>query len=630
MSVVDEKLVFEAAGGDQDSLDRLAIEARPEIKAFLFRTTLNEDLADDLTQETLLQVISSLGELRNPQSFWPWVLRIAVNKMNQHYRVTRQETTSLPRIEQHIAEQVGDFEQSFGSNLDRKDLSLRIVNALKKLKEKHRAVISMRCLDDMPYKHIAEAMNCSQLHARVTFVRAKKHLKKELIRQGVKTAPLIVVITLFGRSTVESSKAASVTVGSASMEASGLAHTVAAVTTKKAAVIAAGAILTAAFIANLPEDSVVYRKGVNSVHFVVQARNEESRWGSLSSGAYEKWCYFPEGVEGPMILRMQRWDPAMRQKLCGWLQDENGNYYYNTGNNTVYVLNERLGGFLEMPTDTVQMASFIAQQQPKLKDVKDERDSRSGLLVSRTDNRFKDAPDFHAVYEYNHADPCGFRPFWPADANMKDLRTPMHRRGWTCFNVSGNFYKQKITGNGCIPFVLSASHSHPAWIRIKIGEGCELVDTRIAAWIDRGRGNIRTLPAGTFLNGLCRPWSGYSALDVIRRDAAAAGIAFQTFFNEDMSWAQVALTVPNGSRQTSVIYEVDLLMDVVKSININSGGDKESESINLVFNYLENMPDLQRDFSEPALPRTAGASSGGTINHWLADLAASKILGDVN
>ena len=40
---------------------------------------------------------------------------------------------------------------------------------------------------------------------------------------------------------------------------------------------------------------------------------------SLSKGAYEQWFFFPEGVEGPLLKMVQRWDPEVKNKLCSWL-----------------------------------------------------------------------------------------------------------------------------------------------------------------------------------------------------------------------------------------------------------------------------------------------------------------------
>ncbi len=632
MDAIDTQLIEAAAKGGKQEMDRLAEMVTPSIKAFLFRVTLNRELAEDLTQETLMQMVSSLGDLRDHSRFRPWIYRIANNKANQYYRKEKKKKSdvSLDQLTENLGSGIAAAEQTVSRELDRKESAKIISDCIAGLTEKYRAVISMRCFEDMPYKHIAESMGCSELNSRVLFVRAKRSLKKKLVRRGIKTVPLVTIITLFGKATVRESMASDVSVVSSSLESSFAAETIATLTSKKtAAVAAAGLVIAAAAtMVKMPEDSVLLRDGVNSVHYVMQARNEEQRWGSLTKGAYEKWCYFPEGVDGPMLLRMQRWDTQMKQRLCSWLQNEDASFYYNTGNHTVYVLNERLGGFLEMPTDPPAMAAFITEHQPELTEMENKRCEQSGLLLAKTDHRFEDAQDFETIYEYNNTDPCYFKPFWPKDSKIQDLRTPMHKRGWTYFTVTGKYKDKPVTGKGCIPFVLSAAEKHPAWLRIELADEIIIADTDKKAWVRNIKDKlVAGYKPGTFLKGLARPWLGYNAIDTVRRDAAGQQIPFETFFNEDFTWAQVVLDVSNQDEKIAVVYEIDLLLDLVKSINITRYKNSEKEAVELVFNYIMDVDNLRDNFVRPQAP-----SEGEYIEypseriHWLVEMGSAKLI----
>jgi hypothetical protein len=261
-----------------------------------------------------------------------------------------------------------------------------------------------------------------------------------------------------------------------------------------------------------------------------------------------------------------------------------------------------------------------------------QRCEKSGLLLATTDNRFEDAPDFETVYEYNNTDPCYFKPFWPEDSKIKDLRTPMHKRGWTYFTVTGKYKDKSVEGKGCIPFVLSAAEEHPAWLQINLGEDMLIADTDKKAWIrDKSDNYVSIYKSGTFLRGLARPWLGYNAIDTVRRDAAKQNIPFETFFNEDFTWAQIVLDISDDNNKLAVVYEIDLLLDIVKSINITLYKGAVKETIDLVFNYMMDIDDVESDFIKPNMP-----AQGDNIEyasekiHWLVEMGTGNLLANNN
>jgi DNA-directed RNA polymerase specialized sigma24 family protein len=79
-------LVRQARQGGGGKMDELAAQAQPRINAFFLRTTLNPELTDDLTQDTLLTMIVQIPHLEKTESFWPWLYRIAWSKLQQHRR----------------------------------------------------------------------------------------------------------------------------------------------------------------------------------------------------------------------------------------------------------------------------------------------------------------------------------------------------------------------------------------------------------------------------------------------------------------------------------------------------------------------------------------------------------------
>jgi len=78
------RLVQQSQLGDKDSLNRLAEAVRVRLYSYIYRCTLAEDISHDIVQESILKMLESLGDLRQVDQFWPWLYKIALNKIHSH------------------------------------------------------------------------------------------------------------------------------------------------------------------------------------------------------------------------------------------------------------------------------------------------------------------------------------------------------------------------------------------------------------------------------------------------------------------------------------------------------------------------------------------------------------------
>ena len=79
------RLVRKAQLGDKESLDHLTELAEERLRVDLYRLTLQDDLAQEVVQETLFEMLRVLNNLKEANRFWPWLYRIAINKVRLHY-----------------------------------------------------------------------------------------------------------------------------------------------------------------------------------------------------------------------------------------------------------------------------------------------------------------------------------------------------------------------------------------------------------------------------------------------------------------------------------------------------------------------------------------------------------------
>lgn len=528
-----------------------------------------------------------------------------------------------------------DHRQSEGLRRSaQKELSKKVMLAMKQLKRQYRAVLSLRCFEQLSYSDVAVAMQCSEVRARVLFFRAKQALKKQLSHQGLSKSLLLMCLGLFGKLTAPAEAASSsCTVTAASTKVGLTAALIGTAGTKlgiaTAAAVAIG-LAGAGSVSVLSESDLPARAAVKSFHFTAQLRNSDpGALSSLSKGAYEQWFCCPEGVDGPMFMRMQRWDPRQRNELCRpWLQNGQGNFYYNSGEKRVYINNYRV--FWSnlrvrcLPTDTAEFTDFLSQVEGGMSGVRHTRDAKTGLLVDAVDNRFVDARNFRTHYGYNTLDDGQFEYRWPAEVPVVDQRDRMHARGWTYFRVDGRIDDQVVSGRGQIPFVYNAFREHPAWVTLNIGEDIEIADCKVGARLCLAEGIVlKSYPGGTFFEGLARPWMGMHAIDTVRRDAVTQRVWFATRLAGNDEDAVVIVHCEDEGPVVDLVYTINLENDILTDIGFHVDGRARGS---LRFSYLQDIDQLGDEFIEPVLstePPVPAQQNPGML--WLIHLAQGRL-----
>jgi len=306
---------------------------------------------------------------------------------------------------------------------------------------------------------------------------------------------------------------------------------------------------------------------------------------------------------------MQRLDPLQKQTLCTWLQNDQGNYYYDSGKNEVHINNFRLWlsslAVRRLPTDRVEFTDFLSEVEGDVEGINYDRDSETGLLISAIDDRFADVPHFRTTYKYNtlgermfqYSPDQGWPSHWPAGVTVVDQRDQMHKRGWTYFRIDGQIGNQIVTGSGRIPFVYRAWKEYPPWMSLKIGGEFEIFDCPKGAGLRGADGGVLAVyPSETFFAGLPRPWMGMHTIDIVRRDAASHRVWFETGSADNDQDTIVSLSCQDSAINTELIYTIDMENDIVKTIAFALNGNIKGA---LTFSYHQDIQQLNDKFIEP-------------------------------
>lgn len=131
-------------------------------------------LQDDLLQEVLMAVITSLPRLESPAKLKPFVFRIAHNRCVSHVAKRMHErTTHLPFDD--APSDILCYEEA----INEVQRSHQLLEAVRTLDLPYRQVVTL-LLEDMSYDEIAETLGISVANVGVRVNRAKQQLKGKL------------------------------------------------------------------------------------------------------------------------------------------------------------------------------------------------------------------------------------------------------------------------------------------------------------------------------------------------------------------------------------------------------------------------------------------------------------------
>jgi RNA polymerase sigma-70 factor (ECF subfamily) len=236
-------------------MSAVAEQVRQKVYTYIYRLTLDYHLTQDLTQETVLEMIKALPKLKVPHvnGFWGWIFRTALGKVQHHFRLQgarrlAKNTTSDNSV---LESQASDDNNPMNA-LVSEEIRKTVLDAMQAIKIKYRNILVLRCFENLSYGQIAGITGGSELKARLLFFRAKHSLKSQLERHGFKRDHLLAVLTMFAGLTLGTGKkaAAGEVVLASSLE-TGLGISLASLITAKTVIAAASIVIVSGFAVSM-------------------------------------------------------------------------------------------------------------------------------------------------------------------------------------------------------------------------------------------------------------------------------------------------------------------------------------------------------------------------------------------
>ena len=184
----DRALITQAQGGDTAAFRQLV--ERHQRRAFAIALSLvrDENDARELVQDAFLRVFKGLNTFQGGSSFFTWLYRIITNLSIDLIRKPGHKNSDLDESRLEVEE---DQEALFPfiSRVDgadpvdmvrRREIAIRLQQALEALPPYHRGVIVMREIEGLSYEEMAQAMGVSKGTIMSRLFHARQKLQRAL------------------------------------------------------------------------------------------------------------------------------------------------------------------------------------------------------------------------------------------------------------------------------------------------------------------------------------------------------------------------------------------------------------------------------------------------------------------
>ena len=162
--LTDDRLVSAFSDGNNQAFDILLERHKDRIFNYIFNMVKDEDLANDIFQETFVKAIVTIkqGRYNADGKFASWISRIAHNAVIDHFRQEKsQGTISTDEADYNILNRRDLAEDTIEDIIIDKSIRDDIRSLIKSLPSEQRQVLIMRYYNNLSFKEIAEKTGVS-------------------------------------------------------------------------------------------------------------------------------------------------------------------------------------------------------------------------------------------------------------------------------------------------------------------------------------------------------------------------------------------------------------------------------------------------------------------------------------
>jgi RNA polymerase sigma-70 factor, ECF subfamily len=162
------EIIRRAQDGDPEALTQLVLTQQQYVYSIAMSVLKDPDDAADLTQEAFIRLFRALGQYNNESRFTTWLYRLVVNLGRDELRRRgRQVPIAPPALDDDELDPLA---------LASRELSAEVRDALARLEEHYRLVLTLYYFDDLKYTDIAEILDVPLNTVKSHIRRGKERL----------------------------------------------------------------------------------------------------------------------------------------------------------------------------------------------------------------------------------------------------------------------------------------------------------------------------------------------------------------------------------------------------------------------------------------------------------------------
>jgi len=183
--VEKEKLVAMVEGlkrGDEDAATELFTTFHSDIYFYIFKIVNDRDLAEDLTQDTFMDILQNIHKLQEPAAFVTWSRQVAYFRCTGHFRKRKELLADEDEDGYSVFDTLEEERTEFipDAALDQEDFKKTIQEMIDKLPQEQRAALLMRYYEELSVADIAKIQGVSE-----GTVKSRLNYGRKAVRQSV-------------------------------------------------------------------------------------------------------------------------------------------------------------------------------------------------------------------------------------------------------------------------------------------------------------------------------------------------------------------------------------------------------------------------------------------------------------
>jgi len=184
----EQQLIARVQHGHNEDFYELVRPYERRLYAAAIAILRNQADAEEVVQEAMLKALSHMRQFRAEARFSTWLIQITVNEALMRKR--RERTVAMEAIEDNRDEEGGyaprdfaDWREIPSEALERKEVRVKLAQALASLDRKYREVFVLRDVEHLNIEETAEALGISIASVKTRLLRARLMLR-DLLASG--------------------------------------------------------------------------------------------------------------------------------------------------------------------------------------------------------------------------------------------------------------------------------------------------------------------------------------------------------------------------------------------------------------------------------------------------------------